>query len=47
MRPPLIHAVLLRAVWILWLRQLKRYSRARSRMIGALGQPILFLFALG
>jgi len=39
--------VLMRAVWILWLRQLKRYSRARSRMIGALGQPILFLFALG
>jgi ABC-2 type transport system permease protein len=37
----------LRAVWILWLRQLKRYSRARSRMIGALGQPVLFLFALG
>jgi ABC-2 type transport system permease protein len=37
----------MRAVWILWLRQLKRYSRARTRMIGALGQPILFLFALG
>ena len=37
----------MRAVGILWLRQLKRYSRARSRMIGALGQPILFLFALG
>ena len=37
----------MRAVWILWLRQLKRYSRARTRVIGALGQPILFLFALG
>ena len=37
----------MRAVGILWLRQLKRYSRARTRMIGALGQPILFLFALG
>src|SRR5580700_10503859 len=37
----------LRAVWILWLRQLKRYSRARTRMIGALGQPVLFLFAVG
>jgi len=37
----------MRAVWILWLRQLKRYSRARTRMIGALGQPVLFLFALG
>src|SRR5271154_2994987 len=32
---------------ILWLRQLKRYFRSRSRMIGSLGQPILFLLALG
>jgi ABC-2 type transport system permease protein len=37
----------MRAVWILWLRQIKRYSRARSWMIGSLGQPILFLFAIG
>jgi ABC-2 type transport system permease protein len=37
----------MRAVWILWLRQIKRYFRARSRMIGSLGQPILFLFAVG
>jgi ABC-2 type transport system permease protein len=37
----------MRAVWILWRRQIKRYSRARSRMIGALGQPLLFLFGLG
>lgn len=37
----------MRAVWILWLRQIKRYSRARTRLIGSLGQPILFLFALG
>jgi ABC-2 type transport system permease protein len=35
------------AVYILWLRQLKRYSRSRSRLIGGLGQPILFLLALG
>jgi ABC-2 type transport system permease protein len=35
------------AVFILWLRQLKRYFRSRSRMIGSLGQPILFLLALG
>ena len=35
------------AVFILWLRQLKLYSRSRARMIGALGQPILFLLALG
>ena len=35
------------AVYILWLRQLKRYYRARSRIIGSLGQPLLFLLALG
>ena len=34
-------------IYILWLRQLKRYSRSKSRMIGSLGQPLLFLFALG
>ncbi|MGA3403915.1 MAG: ABC transporter permease [Acetobacteraceae bacterium] len=37
----------MRAVWILWLRQIKRYARARTRLIGSLGQPVLFLFALG
>lgn len=37
----------MKAVYILWLRQLKRYFRSRSRMIGSLGQPILFLLALG
>ncbi|MBS3910024.1 MAG: ABC transporter permease [Actinobacteria bacterium] len=35
------------AVYILWLRQLKRYFRSKSRIVGALGQPLLFLFALG
>jgi ABC-2 type transport system permease protein len=35
------------AVYILWLRQLKRYWRTRIRMIAALGQPVLFLVALG
>jgi len=37
----------MRAITILWLRQLKRYSRARARVVGSLGQPLLFLFALG
>ncbi len=35
------------AIYILWLRQLKRYFRSRSRIVGSLGQPILFLVALG
>lgn len=34
-------------IYILWLRQLKRYFRSRARMVGSLGQPILFLVALG
>ncbi len=34
-------------IYILWLRQLKRYIRSRSRIFGSLGQPILFLVALG
>jgi len=35
------------AVYILWLRQLKRYFRSKARLIGSLGQPLLFLVALG
>ena len=35
------------AVYILWLRQLKRYMRSRARMIASLGQPLLFLIGLG
>lgn len=34
-------------IYILWLRQLKTYSRSRSRMIGSLAQPVLFLVAMG
>jgi ABC-2 type transport system permease protein len=34
-------------VYILWLRQMKRYLRSRSRLLGAIGQPVLFLLALG
>ena len=34
-------------VYILWLRQVKKYFRSKSRIIGSLGQPLLFLVALG
>jgi ABC-2 type transport system permease protein len=37
----------LNTIYILWLRQLKRYSRSKARMIGSLAQPVLFLVALG
>ena len=32
---------------VLWLRQIRRYFRSRSRIIGSIGQPLLFLLALG
>jgi ABC-2 type transport system permease protein len=35
------------AIYILWLRQIKRYFRSRARILASLGQPILFLVALG
>lgn len=38
---------MLSTIYILWLRQLKRYLRSKSRIVGSLGQPILFLVALG
>jgi len=37
----------MRVIYTLWLRQVKRFFRARSRIIGAIGQPLLFLIALG
>ncbi len=37
----------MRVMFILWLRQIKRYFRSRSRIVGAIGQPLLFLLALG
>ncbi|MGC8602821.1 MAG: ABC transporter permease [Desulfomonilaceae bacterium] len=37
----------MKVVYVLCMRQLKRYFRARSRIIGSLGQPLLFLLAVG
>lgn len=37
----------MKAIYVLWLRQIKRYIRSKPRVIGSLGQPILFLVALG
>jgi ABC-2 type transport system permease protein len=34
-------------VYTIWLRNIKRYSRSKSRIIGSLGQPIFFLLVLG
>jgi ABC-2 type transport system permease protein len=38
---------MLQTIYIMWLRELKKFWRSPSRVIGALGQPILFLLALG
>jgi ABC-2 type transport system permease protein len=37
----------MKTIYILWLRQIKRYMRSRSRIFGSLAQPLLFLLALG
>ena len=38
---------MLSTIYILWLRQIKRYLRSKARLLGSLGQPVLFLVALG
>lgn len=37
----------MKEIYILWLRQIKRYLRSKPRIVGSLGQPLLFLVALG
>lgn len=37
----------MQTIYILWLRQLKRYFRSKARIAGSLGQPLLLLVALG
>src|SRR5882672_9730929 len=34
-------------IYILWWREMLRYTRSRAQMIASLGQPTLYLFALG
>ena len=35
------------AIYVLWLRELKRYTRSRAQIAASLGQPLLYLLALG
>ena len=35
------------AIYILWLRELKRYTRSRAQIFASLGSPILYLIAFG
>ncbi|MCU1261737.1 MAG: multidrug transporter permease [Bryobacterales bacterium] len=34
-------------IYVLWLRELKRYIRSRAQIVASLGQPLLYLVALG
>jgi ABC-2 type transport system permease protein len=34
-------------VYILWLREVKRYVRSRPQILASLGQPLMYLLALG
>ncbi len=35
------------AIYILWLRELKRYTRSKAQVVASLGQPLLYLLVLG
>ncbi len=37
----------MKAIYILWLREVKRYFRSPAQIVAALGQPLLYLLALG
>jgi ABC-2 type transport system permease protein len=34
-------------IYVLWLREIKRYVRSRAQIVASLGQPLLYLLALG
>jgi ABC-2 type transport system permease protein len=34
-------------IYILWLRELKKYTRSRAQIVASLGQPLLYLLVLG
>lgn len=37
----------MKKIYVLWLRQIKKYLRSRSRLLGALFEPLVFLLVLG
>ena len=37
----------LQAIYVMWLRQMKRFIRSKSRLVVTIIQPLLFLFILG
>jgi ABC-2 type transport system permease protein len=37
----------MKVIYVLWLRQMKRYSRSRARVLSSLAQPLLYLLGMG
>lgn len=37
----------LQAIYVMWLRQMKRFLRSKSRLVSTIVQPLFFLFILG
>ena len=37
----------LQAIYVMWLREMKRFVRSKSRMVGSIVQPLFFLVILG
>src|ERR1043166_1556922 len=35
------------AIFILWVREVKKYTRSRAQIVASLGQPLLYLLVLG
>jgi len=42
-----VEAITVSVIYILWLRELKRYTRSRAQIVASLGSPLLYLVALG
>jgi ABC-2 type transport system permease protein len=42
-----VEAIGLRVIYILWLREVKKYLRSRTQIIASLGSPIMYLGVLG
>jgi len=38
---------MMNVIYVLWLREVKRYIRSRAQIVGSLGQPLLYLLVLG
>jgi len=37
----------IQAIYVMWLRQMKRFIRSKSRLVSSIVQPLFFLFILG